>query len=818
MKKKRLVKLWQSLAILVSLGFLFGSVSVVWAITLPIPDFDQFFQERVISQSTKIYDRTGQVVLYDVHSNVKRTVIPFDQISPFIKKAAVAIEDADFYNHTGFKPSSILRAFLVNVSTGEVRQGGSTITQQVIKMTILNKDKKLSRKIKELVLALKLEREMTKDEILALYLNEAPYGGSLYGIEAASKSFFGKSAKDLTLPEAAYLAAIPQAPTFYSPYGNNRQKLDDRKNLVLDRMVSSGYITKDEAVAAKKIEVAFLPSEERGIKAPHFVFFIKSYLEEKYGQEVVEAGGLSVITTLDWEMQKAAEETVKKYADANLGNFNAKNMSLVAIDPKTGQILAMVGSKDYFDIENDGNFNIALAHRQPGSAFKPFVYAAALLKGFTPETVVFDLPTQFSTNCPPDCYEPQNYDDKFVGPITLKDALAQSRNIPAVKALYLAGLDNSLRLARDFGITSLTDKDRYGLTLVLGGGEISLLELTSAYSVFANDGVRNPYEKILEIKDGNGVVLEKFGDKSKVVIDPNIPRQINDILSDPVARQPLFGNLFSFDRGVALKTGTTNDYRDAWIVGYTPNLVVGAWAGNNDNTPMAKKVSGLIIAPMWNDFMKQQLPKLPVEDFIPANPTPNNLKPILRGFWQGGESYVVDKLSGKLATNLTPIESRQERVVMNPHSILYWVNKNDPQGPQPSNPANDPQYNLWEEPVQKWVAAQGLKLESASIIPQDFDNVHRTETAPDFTLNIAGTSQLNSIITLSVKNLNSTYSINQVDYFINDQFLGSVNKSPYEFSFNPMDFNVVSGSATIKAVAYDLLKNKTEKTRVINLE
>lgn len=818
MKKKRLVKLWQSIAILISLGFLFGSVSVVWAITLPIPDFDQFFQERVISQSTKIYDRTGKIVLYDVHSNVKRTVIPFDQISPFIKEAAVAIEDSDFYNHSGFKPSSILRAFLVNVSTGEVRQGGSTITQQVIKMTILNKDKKLSRKIKELILALKLEREMTKDEILALYLNEAPYGGSLYGIEAASKSFFGKSAKDLTLSEAAYLAAIPQAPTYYSPYGNNRQKLDDRKNLVLDRMVNSGYITKDEGVTAKKVEVAFLPSEERGIKAPHFVFFIKSYLEEKYGQEVVEAGGLSVTTTLDWEMQKAAEETVKKYADANVGNFNANNMSLVAIDPKTGQILSMVGSKDYFDIENDGNFNITLAHRQPGSAFKPFVYAAALLKGFTPETIVFDLPTQFSTNCPPDCYEPQNYDDKFVGPITLKDALAQSRNIPAVKALYLAGLDNSLRLARDFGITSLTDKDRYGLTLVLGGGEVSLLELSSAYSVFANDGVRNPYEKILEIKDGNGVVLEKFSDKSKLVIDSNIPRQINDILSDPAARQPLFGNLFSFNQSVALKTGTTNDYRDAWIVGYTPNLVVGAWAGNNDNTPMAKKVSGLIIAPMWNEFMKQQLSKLPVENFIPANPTPSNLKPILRGFWQGGESYVIDKLSGKLVTNLTPLESRQEKAVMNPHSILYWVNKNDPQGPQPSNPASDPQYQFWEEPVQKWVATQGLKTENTSVIPQDFDNVHKTETAPDFTLNVAGTSQLNSVITLSVKNLNSTYSINQVDYFINEQFLGSVNKSPYEFSFNPTDFNVVSGSATVKVVVYDLLKNKTEKTKVINLE
>ncbi len=391
----------KSALIVGGLGFVFVGVSIIWATTINIPDFDSFFKERVISESTKIYDRTGEVLLYDVHGNIKRTVVSLNNIAEMAKKATIAIEDAEFYQHNGFKPSAIVRAFLVNVATGQVQQGGSTITQQVIKNTLLTKDKTISRKIKEVILALKLERVMKKDDILALYLNETPYGGNIYGLQEAAQTFFNKKAIDLNLAQAAYLAALPQAPTYYSPYGNQRAKLDERKNLILKRMRELGFITLVEEKNAKEEVVEFKPLEKTGIKAPHFVFYVLQYLENKYSREAVETQGFRVITTLDWPLQEKAEKIVKTYADSNTKNYQAKNAGLVAIDSKTSQILVMVGSKDYFDVANEGNFNITLAKRQPGSAFKPFVYATAFQKGYTPDTVVFDVPTQFSTNCPP---------------------------------------------------------------------------------------------------------------------------------------------------------------------------------------------------------------------------------------------------------------------------------------------------------------------------------------------------------------------------------------------------------------------------------
>lgn len=674
----------------VKIGLILGSLvllsmgsSIIWAASLNIPDFDAFFKERVISESTKIYDRTGDVLLYDVHGNIKRTVVPYDQISDHIKKATISIEDSNFYNHSGIQLSAMLRSLLVDISTGKIEQGGSTITQQVIKNVLLTKDKKISRKIKEIVLAVKLEQIMPKNDILALYLNETPYGGNIYGVEEAATSFFGKNASEVNLAEAAYLAALPQAPSYFSPYGNHKDKLEERKNVVLNRMAELGYITKDEAEKAKKEKVEFKPLDGKGIKAPHFVFYIIEQLEEKYGREAVETQGFKVITTLDWNLQKKAEEVVKKYGEENSAKYNAHNASMIATDPKTGQILVMVGSKDYFDTKNDGNFNISLAKRQPGSAFKPFVYATAFEKGYTPETVVFDLPTQFSTNCPPNCYTPENYDGKYLGPITFRNALAQSRNIPAVKALYLAGINDSLATAKRFGITSLNDPNRYGLTLVLGGGEVSLLELTSAYGVFANEGVRNNTISLIRVEDANGKVLNEEQPKSESVMNPAITRMISSILSDNNARIPAFGAnspLYFPNHQVAAKTGTTNDYRDAWIIGYTPNIAVGAWVGNNDNTPMDKKIAGFIVAPMWNEFMRSYLAEAPSENFQPAPVIDQNIKPILRGVWQ------------------------QPSI----HSILYWVDKNNPLGPTPSNPMNDPQFLLWEEPINIWKSVNNL--------------------------------------------------------------------------------------------------------------
>jgi len=686
-----------------AVGFFITGAIILWASTLEIPDLHSFDQRKV-AQSTKIYDRTGEVLLYDLHENIQRTVVPFGDISRHIKNATVAIEDAEFYQHHGVKPTAFLRAVVINLTTFGFSQGGSTITQQVVKNSILTQEKLISRKIKEWVLSIKLEKVMSKEDILNLYLNESPYGGNLYGIEEASRAFFNKSATDVTLAEAAYLAALPQAPTYYSPYGNHRDKLEERKNLVLARMLENGFITESEYEEAKGVTVEFSPLQDRGIKAAHFVFFIQEYLEQKYGKRAVEERGFKVITTLDYELQSKAEEIVKVAALENQEKFNAENAGMVAIDPKTGQILVMVGSRDYFDSGIDGNFNVALAKRQPGSSFKPFVYATAFKKGYTPETVVFDLKTQFSTACAPnnfssegDCYSPNNYDNVFRGPVTFRNALAQSINVPAVKVLYLAGLNDSLNTARDLGITTLTDSSRYGLTLVLGGGEVSLLDMTSAYGVFANDGVRNPYAGILRIEDGAGNHIEEFQEHPAQVLDSQVTREISDVLSDNAARSPAFGEqsfLYFPGRDVAAKTGTTNDYRDAWIVGYSPAIAVGAWAGNNDNSAMEKRVAGFIVAPMWNAFMQEALKKYPEESFKPPVYDYNeNLKPVLRGEWRGGE-YVSTDTPGQVSINI--------------HSILYWVDKNNPRGPRPENPANDPQFRYWEYPVQIWAAGQQL--------------------------------------------------------------------------------------------------------------
>lgn len=686
------------------LGLIATGAFAIWIATLDIPDLNSF-EERRVQQSTKIYDRTGEILLYDLHQDVKRTVVPYDDISRHIKNATVAIEDDTFFEHSGVRPLAILRAALANLQKGGLLsgQGGSTITQQVIKNSILVREKTLTRKIKEMILAFRLEQVLTKEEILGHYLNESPYGGTIYGVEEASLSFFGKPASDVTLAEAAYLAALPQLPTYYSPYGTHIDALEKRKNLVLEKMLEHSFITQDEFNAAKEEHPEFKPQVATGIRAPHFVFFIRDYLVQKYGEESLAERGLKVITTLDYDLQEKAEAIVKEKALHNEKAFNAENAALVASDPKTGQVLVMVGSRDYFDTEIDGNFNIALAERQPGSSFKPFVYATAFKKGYTPETVVFDLKTQFSTNCAPDnftsddgCYSPENYDHAFRGPISLRNALAQSLNIPAVKTLYLAGIPDSLKMARDMGISTLTNSNQYGLTLVLGGGEVKLLEMVGAYGTFANEGVRNELQSILRIEDGDGTVVEEFTPQPKQVLDRDVTLQISSILSDNEARTPLYGansTLYFPGRDVAAKTGTTNDKRDAWVLGYTPNLVVGAWAGNNDNSSMSE-ISGLIITPLWRAFMDVALAKTPTETFPEPPKASATIKPILRGVWFDPVALVEGTGNGTSTLNINS-------AVQGAHDILYFVDKKDPLGPQPTN-QTDPQFPLWEYPVSLW--------------------------------------------------------------------------------------------------------------------
>ena len=732
---------WKNVTLLcASIFIVLSGIMVIWLFSLKIPDF-RSFQDRKVENSTKIYDRTGEILLYDLKQDIKRTDITFEAMGANIKNATVAIEDSEFYNHGGIRVTSIIRAILANFFGTGRTQGGSTITQQLVKNTLLTQEKSYTRKIKEWVLAIKIDKSIPKEKILEYYLNEAPYGGSVYGIQEASQTYFNKDAASLTLAQAAYLASIPQSPTLLSPYGKNKDRLETRKNLVLSRMLELNFITQDEYDKAKNEIVVFYPQATTGIRAPHFVFFIKDYLEQKYGSETIARGRLKVTTTLDYGLQEKGEKIVKEGALQNEKDWNGKNASLVAIDPKTGQILTMIGSRDYFDKEIDGNFNVVTASRQPGSAFKPFIYATAFNKGFTPDTVLFDLQTEFQTTCnaygqalpgrnQADCYMPDNYDGKFRGPMSLRGGLGQSINVIAVKLFYLAGLADSLKTAEELGISTLTDINRYGLTLVIGGGEVKLLDMTVAFGVFANDGIKNPYTGILKIEGISGKILEEFTPRPREVLPKNPALTISNIMSDEQARLPTFGShsaLFIPGKDVAVKTGTTNNNKDAWTIGYTPSISVGVWAGNNDNQPM-KKGGVSMAGPIWNKFMNEALKNLPDEKFEMPNldVEPRQVKPILRGFWWGNENFFIDKISGKLATNFTPIETLQEKVITNVHSILYWVDRNDILGAPPVNPSDNPQFSHWEISVQNWWAQNKNRypITTLSEKPTAIDDVH----------------------------------------------------------------------------------------------
>ncbi|HCR52465.1 TPA: penicillin-binding protein [Candidatus Kaiserbacteria bacterium] len=670
-------------------GFLVLGILFVLVAATPVLDISSF-AARQLDQSTKIYDRTGQILLYDYNRDAKREIVPLYNISPNIINATIAIEDSSFYEHGGIRFTSIIRAMIADALGGSLSQGGSTITQQVVKNTLLTSRKSIVRKLHEWVLAIKLEQVYSKDQILEAYLNNIPYGGTLYGVEAAAEAYFGKTAKDITSAEASYLAAMIQAPTYYSPYGTHQKELSARKDLVLKRMYTLGFIQDIEYEQARNEKISFAPAGQNSIIAPHFVFYILNQLEEKYGKNML-ISGLKVTTTLDADLETKAESIVNQYALQNEKKFRASNASLVALDPATGQILAMVGSRDFFDTAIDGQYNAALASRQPGSTMKPFIYSLALMNGYTRNTVVFDVPTQFSTACRPSdvnnrtspCYAPLDYDNKFRGPMTFETALAQSINIPAIKVLYLVGIQNAINLAKSFGLTTLGNPNQYGLTLVLGGGEVRLLDLTGAFGVFANDGVLASPTGILQVDDAQGNVLEKYDAHLSRVVPEHIARDMSAMLSDAQARLPEYplDSPLSFPGyDVAVKTGTTDDTRDAWVIGYTPSVALGVWVGNNDNTPMVKSVAGFIAAPMWHEAMAYALSKYPRSYFGEASPIPVSVPPMLRGNWQ------IPDANG----------------IIFPHSLLYWTDKNNPQGPPPSNPARDPQFEYWEYGISAW--------------------------------------------------------------------------------------------------------------------
>ncbi|HEY1041716.1 MAG TPA: transglycosylase domain-containing protein [Candidatus Paceibacterota bacterium] len=804
-KPNPFLKFLESLVIAgVSGVFILAGVLFLWISLLQVPPLEGF-HERIVSNSTKIYDRTGKVVLYDIYENAQRTLVPLKDISPLILKAVVSTEDKSFYQHHGIDIKSTTRAITytalnkLGINKKLEVQGGSTITQQVLKNTVLTSDKTLTRKLKEWFLAVRLEQKLSKDEIIEHYLNEIPFGGSLYGIEEASQTFFGKKSSEVTTAEAAYLAAIINLPTYYSPYGNNRVKLDARKNFVLSNMLNEGYITKDEYNKAKAEVITFQPLSETQSKAIHFVLSVREYLENKYGKDMVENQGLKVTTTLDWELQEKAEEIVKKNAEANEAAWNAKNQALIAIQPKTGQILAMVGSRDYNNDEVDGKFNITTsALRQPGSSFKPFIYAASFEKGYTDKSILFDVPTQFTQSCDVNqftqkdgCYSPNNYDGKYRGAMSVRNALAQSINVPAVKMLYLVGVPESLTMAKRLGITTLKDANQYGLTLVLGGGEVTLLQMTSAYGVFANDGVRNAPTQILKVETFDGKVLESYTPKEEKVLAPQVARMITDILADNVARTPLFGSnsflYFGSGVNVAGKTGTTNNNKDAWLIGYTPEIAIGVWSGNNNNTAMKK--GSAISGPTFKEVMNEAIKLYGVTNFMPPEQIITG-KPILDGLWQGD---TVDSRQIGTDANGNPIK---ETVVQpNLHSELYWINRTDPTGPRPANPsAASSLFAHFEAGIIKYFGYSG---EQGDAVVLGGSGAPKKNGKAYLLLETENKISRSKPTTISFEKAEPETEIEYVEFTVGSKVIGRITNGSYRITVDPADVQNLGETSTL---------------------
>ena len=685
-------------------------------------------------KTTSIYDRTGNTLLYEVFDphGGQRTMVPLEQIPPHLINATIALEDKNFYENPGFDMEGIARALWNNLR-GLPIQGASSITMQLIRNVIMSPEERMQRsyerKAKEAILAWELSRRYPgregKDQILEWYLNTIFYGNLFYGVEAASEAYFGKHVQDLSLAESAMLAAIPQWPaiTPLSPDPDIRAQARKRQEVVLDQMYLQDYITAEEAYAAKQEELRYA-TKRFDIIAPHFVMYVRQLLEEKYGPELLYRGGLKVYTTLDLNLQHTAEEIARQHvAKLEEEERNVSNAAVVAIDPRTAEILTMVGSIDYFDPDIDGQVNVALAPRQPGSAFKPYTYVTAFAKGYTPATLVMDVRTSFPDDPNPP-YAPENYDRRYHGPQLLRSALGNSYNIPAVKLLDMVGVKDVINTAHRMGINTLTG-EQYGLSLTLGGGEVTLLDMTYAFSVFANEGVMRglpvPTERrrpgfreldpvaILRVEDADGNVLEKYTrPETREILSPQLTYLISSILSDNAARAPAFGanSMLKLSRPAAVKTGTTSDWRDAWTVGYTPQLVAGVWVGNSDNQPMERTPGSRGAAPIWHDLMESALAPLPIEDFVrppgleevevcaasgllPTEQCPHRRKELFiagtapTAYCNMHQVFRICKPSGKLATIYCPPDQVEEKVFeIYPPEAADWVRTNNiPQPP-----------------------------------------------------------------------------------------------------------------------------------------
>lgn len=710
--------------LIVVVGFLlvlFTSV-VFFATQIPSPDN---LTNRSIAQATKIYDKDGEL-LYDIFQNYNRTPIKLENVPEHVKQATIAIEDKDFYKHSGFSVVGIIRAVFDTIASRSIAGGGSTLTQQLVKNALLTGERSLVRKAKEFILAIQVERTYSKDQILEMYLNEIPYGGTAYGIEAAANLYFGKHTNELTLGEAALLAGLPQRPSVYSPYGTRPELAKERQKQVLRRMVEDKYITQAQAKEAEDAELTYRTSRnEVGFKAPHFVLYVKAKLIDQYGDKLVEQGGLRVTTTLDYKLQQETEKIVKEEAEKLKGS-KVGNAASVVLDAKTGQILAMAGSKDYFAesfpegcIEGknclfEPNVNVVLSPRQPGSATKPITYAKALEKGYTANYTLMDVKTEFPGGNQP-TYIPVNYDGQFHGPTQVRYALGNSYNIPAVKMLALVGVKDVMDLAYRMGVTtwepSRENVDSVGLSLTLGGREVRLLDLTSAFGVLANKGRQLDPVSILKVTDSKGKTLFEYKpDEGRKVLDEGIAFIISDILADNGARTQAFGANSILNIGgktVAVKTGTTDQKKDNWAIGYTPSIVTGVWVGNNDNTPMDPKIASGVTgaSPIWNKVMRAALQGRPNEPFErPGNVSQDEVDALMPGKPHGGSPTRKEYfMGGTEPSNESPSYQRARVCKSNPHRLagdgedaddkdVVILKEDDPTGA-----------NKWQAGIDAWV-------------------------------------------------------------------------------------------------------------------
>lgn len=812
-----LAKIYPSLAVAFFIFLVFstiflGVVLAIYAKDLPRPD-------RIVRQegfATKIYDRNGRLI-YDVFKKQKRTPVELEKVPLYLQQATIAIEDKDFYKHKGFDIRGWLRIFYYAIRYRRLI-GGSTLTQQLVKNVLLTSERTVSRKIKEFILALQIESLYSKDQILQMYLNEAPYGGTAWGVEEAAETYFGKPVSQLNLLESAILAGLPQRPSRYSPFGQDPKAYIERTKNVLRRMREDGYITFQQ----EKEAVALLPKvefkKEKGtIKAPHFVMYVKKLLEEKYGEAMVEEGGLRVYTSLDLDLQEKAQSIVAEEI-AKVEKLNITNGAAIVLNPQTGEILAMVGSKNYDDPDYDGKYNVVTALRQPGSAIKPVTYVTALRKGYTLSTLLMDVKTSFPGGEDRPEYIPENYNRKEHGPLQVRYALGNSINIAAVKMLAMVGIKSMLETGYQMGISTLEPSSenvrRFGLAVTLGGGEVRLLELASAYCAFANGGWKVNPLAILKVTDKDGNVLEESGDfPKKRVLNPEEAFLISDVLADNNARLITFGERSSLvvpGRQVAVKTGTTNDKRDNWTIGWTTQVVVGVWVGNNDNSEMKEVASGVSgAAPIWRKILTEYLKDKPVAYFeVPPNIVtqevdlvsgykahdgfPSRLEYFIRGTEPRIEDPVhlkmkVCRSSGKIATPIDIARGEYEE------KEFFIFKEEDPTYKEGGR-------NRWQEAIDRWVATQtDPRYHPPTEYCESQDQIEVKIVAP------AHQSQVGNNFQLKIEPV-LLNEVVKIEIFIDGNLKETLTSTPYE-----RDLNLSDGTHTIKIQVYDNKGNVGEK-------